>query len=286
MFSKSFILLALTSFALAIPQDAVDSSETDSTNTAEFADVNDLLAALANVPTLPLSAQEALATVIPDPEADLTSAAVQCNPSAASWFGDLSTDVQTALTTYVDAVQSWVVAHPDIVENYAASLPDGFALCEDKGETTSTSSGVATTTGLTTSTASTSSSATISSGPLTNSSSTTVITASPTPTLFSTSTIYATLTSTISSCAPTVTNCPYGSVTTITTAISTTVCPITDILNPTGSFTISISGVASGTAAGPTSSPAPFKGAASRVSGTIGAGFAGILGALSVVVLF
>lgn len=329
MISKSLILLALTSFALAIPQDVDTSTSSESTDTAEFADVNDLLAALASIPILDPSAQEALATAIP--EVDLTSPEVQCNPSAASWYGDLSSEVQTALTTYVNAVQSWVVAHPDIVENYAASLPSGFALCEKEEEpTTSSTSGVPTSTGSSTSsevitgTASTTSSGIVtgtastpgtssatlssSSGIVDDSSTTIPASASPLPTsaLFSTSTIYATLTSTISSCASTITACPYGSVTTVTVAVSTTICPVTDISQssaaqgngsqtsvaggaaiPTGSFTVSTrSGVAGETAAGPTASSAPFQGTASRASGSIFGGLICVLGVFGALALW
>jgi len=46
-----------------------------------------------------------------------------------------------------------------------------------------------------------------------------------------TSTVYSTHTYTISSCAPTVTKCPYGHVTTEVIPVYTTVCPVT----PTGS---------------------------------------------------
>lgn len=43
-----------------------------------------------------------------------------------------------------------------------------------------------------------------------------------------TSTVYTTTTYTVSSCAPTVTNCPYGHVTTDTIVLSVTVCPVTE----------------------------------------------------------
>jgi hypothetical protein len=45
---------------------------------------------------------------------------------------------------------------------------------------------------------------------------------------YTTSTIYDTKTYTITSCAPTVTNCPAGHVTTETVAVATTVCPVTE----------------------------------------------------------
>lgn len=48
------------------------------------------------------------------------------------------------------------------------------------------------------------------------------------PALYTTSTVYATNTKTIISCAPTVTNCPVGSVTTETIALYTTVYPVTE----------------------------------------------------------
>jgi len=64
-------------------------------------------------------------------------------------------------------------------------------------------------------------------------------------TKWTTSTIYTTNTRTITSCAPTVTNCPVGHSTVITEtiAISTTVCPVTEpnkpsmVTSPTGTFT-------------------------------------------------
>jgi chitinase len=51
----------------------------------------------------------------------------------------------------------------------------------------------------------------------------------PEPTSWTTSTVYSTKTYTITSCAPTVTNCPgkIGQVTTEVVAISTTICPVT-----------------------------------------------------------
>jgi chitinase len=48
------------------------------------------------------------------------------------------------------------------------------------------------------------------------------------PAGYTTSTVYATTTYTITSCAPTVTKCPYGSVTTTVVPVSTTICPISD----------------------------------------------------------
>lgn len=50
--------------------------------------------------------------------------------------------------------------------------------------------------------------------------------------LSTTSTVYSTRTRTISSCLPTVTNCPYGQVTTETIAVYTTVCPVTQNKTP------------------------------------------------------
>lgn len=44
---------------------------------------------------------------------------------------------------------------------------------------------------------------------------------------YTTSTVQTTVTSTILSCAPTVTNCPYGQVTTVVVDLYTTICPIT-----------------------------------------------------------
>ena len=62
------------------------------------------------------------------------------------------------------------------------------------------------------------------------------VTATPTPTGWTTSTVYATTTYTISKCAPTVKNCPYGHVTTEIIPVSTTICPVTDVwpAKPTG----------------------------------------------------
>ncbi|KAM3441598.1 hypothetical protein NHJ13734_002743 [Beauveria thailandica] len=48
-----------------------------------------------------------------------------------------------------------------------------------------------------------------------------------------TSTVYTTKTYTISSCPPSVPNCPIGQVTTETKFVSTTVCPVTDVAQPT-----------------------------------------------------
>jgi chitinase len=51
------------------------------------------------------------------------------------------------------------------------------------------------------------------------------------PSGYTTSTVYTTTTYTITSCAPTATDCPdkIGHVTTETIAVSTTICPITDV---------------------------------------------------------
>ncbi|KAK4200328.1 glycoside hydrolase superfamily [Triangularia verruculosa] len=49
------------------------------------------------------------------------------------------------------------------------------------------------------------------------------------PAGFTTSTIYSTKTLTLTSCGPTVTNCPAGSTTTTVIPIGTTVCPISDV---------------------------------------------------------
>ncbi|KAM3507304.1 hypothetical protein MY10362_001830 [Beauveria mimosiformis] len=48
-----------------------------------------------------------------------------------------------------------------------------------------------------------------------------------------TSTVYTTKTYTITSCPPSVPNCPIGQVTTETKFVSTTVCPVTDVAQPT-----------------------------------------------------
>ncbi|KAK0656438.1 glycoside hydrolase superfamily [Cercophora newfieldiana] len=56
----------------------------------------------------------------------------------------------------------------------------------------------------------------------------TTTTSTPLPTGWTTSTVYSTTTYTISKCAPTVANCPYGHVTTEIIPVSTTVCPITE----------------------------------------------------------
>ncbi|OJJ75921.1 hypothetical protein ASPBRDRAFT_26444 [Aspergillus brasiliensis CBS 101740] len=55
-------------------------------------------------------------------------------------------------------------------------------------------------------------------------------TSTPTPVRMTTSTVYTTKEVTITSCAPTVTNCPANSVTVVTStiAVSTTVCPVTE----------------------------------------------------------
>lgn len=47
-----------------------------------------------------------------------------------------------------------------------------------------------------------------------------------------TSTVRTTITSTISSCAPTITSCPYGKVVTKTVDLYTTVCPASEISKP------------------------------------------------------
>ncbi|KAE9366455.1 acid protease [Stipitochalara longipes BDJ] len=52
-------------------------------------------------------------------------------------------------------------------------------------------------------------------------------TSTPTGPASTLSTVYATTTYTISSCAPTVTNCPYGQLTTETISLYTTYCPVT-----------------------------------------------------------
>ncbi|KAK0669591.1 hypothetical protein QBC41DRAFT_319644 [Cercophora samala] len=54
-------------------------------------------------------------------------------------------------------------------------------------------------------------------------------TSSPLPSGYTTSTIYSTKTLTLTSCAPTVTNCPAGSTTTVVVPIGTTVCPISEV---------------------------------------------------------
>ncbi|KAF5020146.1 hypothetical protein F66182_7838 [Fusarium sp. NRRL 66182] len=46
---------------------------------------------------------------------------------------------------------------------------------------------------------------------------------------YTTSTVYSTKTYTITQCPPTVANCPVGHVTTETIAVSTTVCPVTEV---------------------------------------------------------
>ncbi|AEO55983.1 glycoside hydrolase family 16 protein [Thermothelomyces thermophilus ATCC 42464] len=56
----------------------------------------------------------------------------------------------------------------------------------------------------------------------------TEVTATASTTEFTTSTIYSTVTSTITSCAPTVTNCPARTVTSVI-VIGTTVCPVTEV---------------------------------------------------------
>ncbi|KAG9502932.1 hypothetical protein J7337_005767 [Fusarium musae] len=49
------------------------------------------------------------------------------------------------------------------------------------------------------------------------------------PTEYTTSTVYSTKTYTITQCPPTVVDCPVGHVTTETIAVSTTVCPVTEV---------------------------------------------------------
>ncbi|KAF5665880.1 beta endoglucanase [Fusarium heterosporum] len=49
------------------------------------------------------------------------------------------------------------------------------------------------------------------------------------PTEYTTSTVYSTKTYTVTQCPPTVVNCPVGHVTTETIAVSTTVCPVTEV---------------------------------------------------------
>ncbi|CZS78768.1 unnamed protein product [Fusarium graminearum] len=53
------------------------------------------------------------------------------------------------------------------------------------------------------------------------------------PTQYTTSTVYSTKTYTVTQCPPTVVNCPVGHVTTETIAVSTTICPVTEVHNPT-----------------------------------------------------
>jgi hypothetical protein len=77
---------------------------------------------------------------------------------------------------------------------------------------------------------------------------------------YTTSTVYSTYTYMISSCAPTVTNCPYGSVTTETVEAYTTVCPVTETETPgapvTPTVTVQLSYYTPG-AAGFTPLPGP-----------------------------
>jgi hypothetical protein len=67
---------------------------------------------------------------------------------------------------------------------------------------------------------------TSSSTPYTNS------TTTPTYPSSTLSTVYATTTYTVSSCAPTVTNCPYGHLTTETISLYTTYCPVAATYTP------------------------------------------------------
>ncbi|GLB11976.1 hypothetical protein AtubIFM57258_009253 [Aspergillus tubingensis] len=70
-------------------------------------------------------------------------------------------------------------------------------------------------------------------------------TSAPTPVRMTTSTVYSTKEVTITSCAPTVTNCPANSVTVVTStiAVSTTVCPVTETsrASPAASTSVSTS---------------------------------------------
>ncbi len=70
------------------------------------------------------------------------------------------------------------------------------------------------------------SSSSFSSFPLTNTSTTASAPPTSSDAGLTTSTVRATVTSTILSCAPTVTNCPYGHVTTVVVDLYTTVCPV------------------------------------------------------------
>ncbi|KAK3354804.1 hypothetical protein B0H65DRAFT_438104 [Neurospora tetraspora] len=85
------------------------------------------------------------------------------------------------------------------------------------------------------------------------------------PAGFTTSTIYATTTSTITSCAPTVTDCPgkIGQVTTIVVPVGVTVCPITEAFPPATSVPAAPSAGAPGAPGAPAvSAPAVPSGGA------------------------
>ncbi|EMR63275.1 putative glycoside hydrolase family 18 protein [Eutypa lata UCREL1] len=149
---------------------------------------------------------------------------------------DDCTDESTSSTGYITSSSSAsVTASPTISITSATRITSATATsssttastedeCED--ETTTSSSASATST----STTSSSSAVEISSYSATaapSSSVTGASSSSASTTAYTTSTVMNTVTYTITSCAPTVTNCPVGSVTTETIAISTTVCPVT-----------------------------------------------------------
>jgi len=83
---------------------------------------------------------------------------------------------------------------------------------------------------------------------------------------WTTSTVYSTKVYTISKCPPTVTNCPYGHVTTELVPVSTTVCPVTDkwtvVPKPTGP-----GGEHTWPAGGPGAAPTKGSGSAAPSSG-------------------
>ncbi|KAK4649547.1 Chitinase 2 [Podospora bellae-mahoneyi] len=64
--------------------------------------------------------------------------------------------------------------------------------------------------------------------PVTTTDAPVITSSSSLPAGYTTSTIYSTKTLTLTSCAPTVTNCPAGSTTTVVVPIGTTVCPISE----------------------------------------------------------